>query len=322
MLQDVDETLQRLLAAELAQTPGCPIFHPSQIAFDPPASAEAAQDGEAHVNLYLHDVRENLRLRDESYRTVRSPGKRMPFEVERRRAMVYLDLSYLVTVYAGDDPALEHRLLSDVLRVMLRYLAVPEQYLAGLLEGKGSNALLLAVAQPDHAAYTDPPGLWQALGGRLRPALSLVATGPFDPLETKWTKIVREAFLGMVPGTDPHTAPWPKDEDMNRVVAGLVLDADNEEPLAEAEVSLEGMAATISDERGFFYLRGLPSGTHTLRVRRGGYGEAVYSFVTARAGDPEHLEPPIIGLRRLTDKRRFQRGMDPPSSEAREGGNP
>jgi hypothetical protein len=300
MIHDVDETLQRLLAAELANTPGCPVHDRDQITFDAPLVAEAVQDGEAHVNLYLHDVRENVEMRDESFRVMSRPEEG---EAGRRRAAVRLDLGYLVTVYAGDDPAAEHRLLADVLGVLLRYQAAPKKHLTGLLADQGSNALLLAVAQPEHVANADPPALWQALGGRLRPALSLVATAPFDPFETKWTKTVREAVVGLSPGASARRPDRPLQFSGVQVsVAGVVVEHASEQPLAGVAVTVEGREETATtDDRGFFYLANLPGGSHTLRFQRRGYRAEPSSVDTPPSGRPDQLTPLVIGMRAMDD---------------------
>jgi hypothetical protein len=261
MIHDVDETLRRLLATELARMPRCPIHHPDQITFDAPSVAEAVQDGEAHVNLYLHDVRENVEMRDESFRVTSNFSEGRAY---RQRAAVRLDLGYLITVYAGDDPATEHRLLADVLGVLLRHMAAPEEYLAGLLEGQGRQSLLLAVAQPDHVANADPPALWQALGGRLRPALSLVATAPFNPFETVYTKMVREAVVGLAPGAETEAPRSPREMGRRISAAGIVLEQETGQPLAGAEVRVVGRdEQTTTDAQGLFYLVNLPAGEHT-----------------------------------------------------------
>jgi Pvc16 N-terminal domain/CarboxypepD_reg-like domain len=303
MIQDVDDTLRRLLTAELTNTPGCPIHDRDQITFDAPAVAEAVQDGEAHVNLYLHDVRENLEMRDESFRVT---SKLQDGDAGRRRAPVRLDLGYLVTAYAGDDPAAEHRLLADLLGVLLRYQAAPPKHLAGLLAGQGSNALLLAVAQPDHVANADPPALWQALGGRLRPALSLVATAPFDPFETKWTKAVREAVVGLSPGASSRAPGRPLHLSGVQVsTAGVVVDQESEQLLAGVAVTVDGREeTTTTDDRGFFYLTNLPVGSHTLRFQRRGCRAEPVSVDAAPAGRPDQLTPLVIAMRTMDDLER------------------
>lgn len=300
MIQDIDETLRRLLVAELGRVPGCPVRDPEQITFEPPAAAEAVRDGEAHVNLYLHDLRENVEMRDESFRVLRKPEEGM---AGRRRGPVRLNVSYLVTVYASEDTAAEHRLLAEVLGVFLRCLVAPVEHLAGILEGQGPHTLLLEVAQPDHLANMDPPGLWQAMGGKLRPALSLVATAPFDPFDTKWIRVVREAILGMGPTPTAAMAGAPVPNSAARVsAAGIVLDQENEQPVVDAEVSVQGRGEqACTDERGFFCLTNLPSGGQTLSVRGRGYQRAEQHIEAPAPGRTDQLRPTVIALRRLSD---------------------
>ena len=301
MLHDVDETLRRLLSAELANTPGCPVFDPEQISFDPPAVAEAVQDREAHVNLYLYDVRENVTQRDESFRTARKPEEGL---AGRRRAAARLDLSYLVTVYAGDDPATEHRLLSDVLGVLMRCQAAPEAHLNGSLEGAGPNGVLLAVAQPDHVAFQDPAGLWQALGGRLRPALSLVANAPFNPFETKWVRVVREAVLGFTQGAGPGSPRLPVESAARVSVAGVVVDAQSEQPLPGVRVRADGFEdrEAASGDGGFFYLLNLPpGGPHRIVFQKRGYRTQEIRVAAPPPGRLDQLEHSVVSLRRQTD---------------------
>ena len=71
MIQDVDETLRRLVVSELSKVPDSLVSDGSQITFDPPTAAEASDGPRCRLNLYLHDVRENVQLRDQSWAVVR-----------------------------------------------------------------------------------------------------------------------------------------------------------------------------------------------------------------------------------------------------------
>lgn len=300
MIQDVDKSLWRLLAEELPKVPGCAVKGGDQVTFDTPAVAEAADRPKVRVNLFLHDLRENLAQRDMSFHLTRRAGEDA---VGVKRAPVRLDLSYLVTCHAGDDTAQEHRLLADVLGVLLRNPAVPEALLVGALEGRGPNALPLSVAQPDHTAFHDPPALWQSLGGKLRPALSLLTTASFDPFETRWTRVVREAVIGLGQGTPPDGPRRPLDMTAVRVsAAGVVTDTDGEKALAGVAVSVDGRDETaLTDERGFFSILNLPPGPHTLRFRRRGFGGGEVRSVAPPPGQPNLLEPSVVALRALDD---------------------
>ena len=300
MIQDVDETLSALLSAELSAIPGCGITGRDQITFDSPPVAEGLPAGPPRLNLYLHDVRENRSVRESGLRLTRKPGEDA---VGVRRAPINLDLSYLVTAYTGSDAAQEHRLLSDALGVLLRSQDVPREYRRGVLEEQGAA---VAVAQPDHLAGADPPALWQALGGKMRTALSLVVTAQFNPYETRWTRVVREMVIGVGLGTPPHGPQRPLDLSSIRVsAAGVVLDQAGETPLEGALVCVEGRPGeAATDARGFFSLLNLPPGPQTLHVSRAGYHGRETKIVAPAPGHPEQLEPCVIGLQPLGDEER------------------
>ncbi|MEO7714744.1 MAG: Pvc16 family protein [Capsulimonas sp.] len=300
MIQDVDETLSRLLAGELVKIPGCPVRSAEQITFDSPQVAEATLDGEAHVNLFLRDVRENMERREEGFYRV---TQRADKSVGVRRPPVHFDLSYLITVYAGDDPLAEHRLLSNVLGVLLRCSPVPEQWLAGTLTGKGPNTLPTEVALPEHAVGVDLPGMWQALGGKMRAALSLLVTYPFDPFETKWTIAVREAVLGMGQGTMSEGPAQPRDLSEIRVsAAGVVLRQDTETPISGVEIRIDGYPQAIeTDGNGFFWVSNLTPGVHNLHFTKYGYRPHEADVVSPPGGSPFQLEPAVIAMRAIDD---------------------
>ena len=300
MIHDVDETIRRLLAGELSKGPDTLVSAPSQITFTGPGSSDAPSSGGATVNLYLHDVRENLALRDDSYAIVR---RNADFSAGRKRAPIRLDLSYLITTHVNGDFAAEHRLLSDVLGVLLRNPAIPEQYQTGSLSAAGPNALPISVAQPDHVANADPATLWQALGGRLRPTLSLVVTATFDPFDTKWTRVVREAIVGLGQGVPPHGPQRPLDVTGVRVsAAGVVTDRQGRNAVEGVTVSAEGhQVRGITDDRGFFCLLNLPAGPHTLEFRKKGFQPQTVRVVAPPAGRSDSLEPVIVALEPLSD---------------------
>ncbi|HEX5322689.1 MAG TPA: Pvc16 family protein [Capsulimonadaceae bacterium] len=301
MIADIDEILRRMILTELAGLPDCPVRHPSQITFDPPSIAEAAQDGEARINLYLMDVRENMERRGEGLQIRRRPEEQ---KASQKRTPVYIDLSYLVTAYAGNDPIVEHRLLSDVLGVLLRCLAAPAQYLMGVFEGLGPNIVEIAAAQPDRLVSDDPSSLWQALESQMRPAISLMVTAPFDPFETKWTRLVREAVIALRHGNGNQSAGEPLDLGRMRVsIAGLVVDDKDEAPIAGVSVSVAGdEARTTTDERGFFYFLNLPASSERFLFERPGFAPTDATRPQPKAGQPAPRDPLVVKLIRQTDR--------------------
>ena len=92
MIDDLDEALRDLLVREL------PIRNNEvDITFDQPKRDWAARLSRPTLNLYLYDLRENLKLRREaSQREI----ERRPSSVISLRPAIRMDLNYLVTAWA------------------------------------------------------------------------------------------------------------------------------------------------------------------------------------------------------------------------------
>jgi iron complex outermembrane recepter protein len=74
------------------------------------------------------------------------------------------------------------------------------------------------------------------------------------------------------------------------VVYGIIVDAENGEPVMLASVMLTGHdRGTISHEGGWFEMRNVPTGRQTLRVQHIGYETRHYSL-DVRQGDTTHVE--------------------------------
>lgn len=305
MIVDVDETLKRMLGAELAKIPGCPVYSEEQITMEAPTLAAAQQDGEARVNLFLYDIRENLEQRDESFLQVRN-GVRT--EAGKRRAPIRMNYTYLVTTHAGQDHSTEHRLLGDVMAVLLRHLAVPDAYLVGTLVGQRMNGVHLSLAQPEHLEIMNPTNLWQALEGELQPGMPLVVTASFDPFETKWTKVVRELLSSVGQGGAPDQPNrQPRISSLRASAAGVITDQRTENRLRRVRVQAVGTDESVeSDAEGFFLLLNLTPGPQTLRFERRGYKPLEISTVAPSTGKLDELEPLVVAMIPLSDTEREQ----------------
>lgn len=297
MIQDVDESIRRLIVGELLSAGSSIIKDESQIVLGVP-SDEPDKDKKPKINLYLHDVRENLPLRDESFHVRRSGQDE--WAVAKRHASIRLDLSYIIAVSA-EDPLVEHRILGEVLAALIRNNVVPEKYLAKSLADEQPNALLLSVAQPDHPAQSDQPKLWQALGSRIRPTVSLVATAKFNPYETRFVKVVREAIFALGQGIHPEGADRQMDIRSVRLgAAGLVTEKG--EPLTNVTVSIAGrQEQATTDERGFFFFLNLPPARYTFKFDKRGYNAAEMESVAPPPGRSDSLEPMDVAMVRLSD---------------------
>lgn len=106
--------------------------------------------------------------------------------VVKRPAPVRVDCHYLVTAFAegAQKPEEdEHRILGEVMRVLLRYRQIPRQFLKGeMLSQQPPVRAMAMLPSPNHS-----PELWQALKGRPRASLHYVLTISVDtgtPSET------------------------------------------------------------------------------------------------------------------------------------------
>jgi hypothetical protein len=197
MIDDLDRTLQQLLRHELPPA----LFEQVSISFAapdnefPPASVTLPA-----VDLFLYDVRENLDLRNTQW-IVEQKNNGVS---TRRRAPVRVDCSYLITAWPSDNsttPALdEHRLLSEVMRALLRHPIIPEILLQGRLRGQ----------EPPLPSSTLQPGrlqslaeFWQALGGKPKAALNYTVTLAVTVDEQVETEVlVRDKELRFLPGVE------------------------------------------------------------------------------------------------------------------------
>ncbi len=189
MIDDLDRTMEQLLQHGLPQDIVDQVtisFATPDDQFPPTAVTLPA------IDLFLYDIRENRELRNNDWIiTRRSDGS-----VDKQRPPVRVECSYLVTTWANASsttPALdEHRLLGEVMMVLLRHPTIPAGILQGSLQGQ----------EPPLPAITLHPGrlqsmgeFWQALGGKPKAALNYAVTMGaeiFSPVEAP---VVTEKIL-------------------------------------------------------------------------------------------------------------------------------
>lgn len=175
MFQDLDATLSTLLKQRLPRD----IVEQVSITFRtpdsqfPPASVTLPA-----IDLFLYDIVENRELRDMHATMERQPDGR----VLSSKALLRLDCSYLITAWAASGaPAPdedEHRMLGEVVKVMLMYREIPSEALEGSMKAQAVplRAFVTPMGQPQSRGE-----FWQALGGRPRAALNYTVTVSIDP---------------------------------------------------------------------------------------------------------------------------------------------
>lgn len=167
MIADVDEALREIVTTEALSGANL------EVVFDAPTKDWAARRNAPTVNLYLYDIREDLRRRPAGFLEERDPDSGAV--VLRRPAPRFFKLSYLVTAWTqrAED---EHRLLDSLLRAFLRHDALPDRLVVGqLAETQEKVKVTIGLPPPEDRAFAD---VWSALGGELKPSLDVVVHAP------------------------------------------------------------------------------------------------------------------------------------------------
>ena len=168
MIAQVDDALRTLVRTQALE--GAEV----EVLFDAPTKDWAARRNAPTVNLYLYDIREDLRRRERGLSEERDDDG----TVRRRRpAPRYFKLSYLVTAWT-QRPEDEHLLLDQLLRCFLRYEALPQNLVTGRLAEPGMPVpITVGLPPPEDRAFAD---VWSALGGELKPSLDVVVIAPIE----------------------------------------------------------------------------------------------------------------------------------------------
>ncbi len=175
MIDDLDISLEELLKLELPQDLVSQItisFAAPDNQFPPVSVALPA------IDLFLYDLRENREARTSEWRLERNGDG----PAIRKAPPVRVDCSYLITAWPSDGsttPALdEHRLLGEVMKVLLRFPMLPPAVLHGSLAGQEPP---LPTAALQAGRIQSVSELWQALGGKPKAALSYTVTIGVEP---------------------------------------------------------------------------------------------------------------------------------------------
>jgi Pvc16 N-terminal domain len=170
MIHDLDKTLEELLKRELPPELVSQVtisFATPDDQFPPPSVTLPA------IDLFLYDVRENRDLRSNEWQVER----RSDGTATKKRPSVRIECSYLVTSWASkssNSPAQdEHRLLGEVMKVLVRHPTIPAAVLQGDLQGQ-EPPLPAIILQPGRLQSLGE--FWQALGGKPKAALNYTVT--------------------------------------------------------------------------------------------------------------------------------------------------
>jgi hypothetical protein len=203
VIEEVDAALRSLVEDEA--TEGADV----QVVFDAPTKDWAARRTAPTIDLYLYDIREDLRRRSRGLLNEYDTAEVLQARTVPPR---HFKLSYLVTAWT-QRPEDEHRLLAALLRCFLRYDAIPAQLLSGsLAELELPVPMTIALPPPEDRAFAD---VWSALGGELKPSLDVVVSAPAEtgqrypvaPLITAPMRLAASGRDGVWPPREERSGP-------------------------------------------------------------------------------------------------------------------
>lgn len=169
MLHDLDLTLEELLKAELPNLFGDSVSTPIAVTFVTP-NPEFIVTLPA-LNLFLYDIRENQELRSSSWSVTRQNDE----TATREPPLVRIDCSYLITMWTSDpkDFATEHRILGEVMQVLMRCSRLPPTVLQGKLVDIDTPLRASMLGQVKLQSLGE---FWQAMGGKPKVTLNYTIT--------------------------------------------------------------------------------------------------------------------------------------------------
>ncbi|WP_196804604.1 DUF4255 domain-containing protein [Cellulomonas sp. URHD0024] len=162
LIPAVEDGLEKLLRSTLP----LPVEQ-GDISFDSPNNTWSAQVNRLTVNLFLYGV-------SRSGQPHRGPAQRTNGSgaLERRRALPMVELSYMVSAWAGSTRD-EHLLLGDALARLLAHQVLPAQHTSSALQ----SSVQLSLADDEKVR---PRDVWGGLGGTLKASFTLLVTVAAD----------------------------------------------------------------------------------------------------------------------------------------------
>ena len=257
MISDVDEALRNLILDSLTVS-----RQNVDIKYDLPSRDWASRLNRPTINLFLFDIRENLRLRGaEQARQFPLPNGK----VEVRRNPVRIDLRYLLTAWTK-DPEDEHLLLSDALYTLLRNPVIPDQYASEQMKKQQFQTILdAAVYQPEHGPTEKATEIWGVIGNDIHAGFIVTVTITVDPYEPLVFPQV-STITRNIGQTEPGGGRAVVEKTVEHFDEGFYIQTDKYEPSTLTVVLAERNAVLPVDENYRVKLPTLPAGKYHLDV--------------------------------------------------------
>ena len=168
MIHEVDSALRALIDRETG-------IRDVEVVFDAPTRDWAGRRTVPTIDVYLYDIREDLRRRERG--VLNEYNEDQTRIIGRHLPPRHFKLSYLVTAWT-QRPEDEHRLLSALLLAFLKFDAMPAELLDGpLADLKLPVPLTVGLPPPEDRGFAD---VWSALGGELKPSIDVVVSAPIN----------------------------------------------------------------------------------------------------------------------------------------------
>jgi hypothetical protein len=261
MLHELDEVLRQLLILEIPIKNG-----EVDIAFDQPAREWSSRLSRPTLNLFLHDIRENLKLRaSQQWLIEHNPDG----TATQRRTPVRVDLHYMITAWAN-EPDDEHNLLARTLMALFHQPHLPQDLLPDSLKDQ-PTPIPLRVAQEDE--LRNVADVWNALDNEMRPSIALTVTLALDPYLPLTTPLVRTRELRIGQSAEPLSEQLVQEfgPDVFWTIGGILR---TEKSLEDLHLTLveRGLEVPIQIEEGegHFTIGKLRAGDYTLEVTADG----------------------------------------------------
>lgn len=260
MIHDLDVSLRAFLQGE---APAGSELASAEITFAVPDKAWRGSGAGLDLDVYLFRVTENRELRSNERRLRYGPGGSVATEPAPAR----VECSYLITAWnkAADTSVerelQEHRLLGQVMYVLLRNPTIPDAYRQGLIAGQEIPPPMVSAQPGDEAAGA--PEFWSALETHVRPSILCRVTLAMDLARSFEGAFARTIQVGV--GADELFT-----------IGGIVFTGTPLEPVAGAWIRVDETGRVYaSDRAGKFRIERLARGSYTLTVRAVGFQEAV-----------------------------------------------
>jgi hypothetical protein len=225
VIHEVDIALRSLIEREA--TDGTEV----EVVFDAPTKDWASRRNVPTIDVYLYDIREDLRRRERGLINEYDERDRI---TTRHLPPRHFKLSYLVTAWT-QRPEDEHRLLAALLSCFLRHDAIPGEFVTGPLAELGLPVpVTVALPPPEDRSFAD---VWTALGGELKPSLDVVVSAPTNTGQkyAAGPPVVKPGRISI-----GGVAGWPPREEREQTNGSAALRAAQEPGTAPAGTDKEG----------------------------------------------------------------------------------